>query len=52
MRHKRYKSGEYGYKLAYLLFEGDSNTKVKIGGYQPMCAVTETTRSNHWATGN
>ena len=33
--HKRYKPGEHGYKLAYLLFEQGSNTKVKISGYQP-----------------
>ena len=52
MLHKRYKSGEHGYKLAYLLIERCSNRKVKISGYQPTFAVAETTRTNHWATGN
>ena len=41
-----------GYKLAYLLIERCSNRKVKISGYQPTFAVAETTRTNHWATGN
>ena len=50
MLHKRYKPSEHGYKLAYLLIE--RNTKVKISGYQPTFAVAETTRTNHWATGN
>ena len=49
---KRYKSSEHEYKLAYLFFEGSSNTKVKINGYRLTFAVTETTRTNHWATGN
>ena len=47
----RYKSSEHEYKLAYLLFERGSNTKRKISGYRTTFAVTETTRTNHWATG-
>ena len=42
-----YKSGEHWYKVAYLLFERGSNTKVKISGYRPTFAVTETARTNH-----
>ena len=49
--HKRYRLGEHGYKLACLLLEQSSNIKVEISGYRPTFAVTETTRTNHWATG-
>ena len=35
MWYKRYKSGEYEYKLAYLLFEWGINTKIKISWYRP-----------------
>ena len=33
--HKRYKSGEREYNIAYLLFERGSKSKVKVSGYRP-----------------